>query len=48
LAFKGDRSEALLIDNRADLVAAWMSSGGSAYHYRGDAVFEAEWPRPLD
>jgi phosphoglycolate phosphatase-like HAD superfamily hydrolase len=44
LGFDGDRRDALLIDNRADLVDAWRSSGGSAYCYRDDAGFDAVLP----
>jgi hypothetical protein len=47
LGFDGDRREALLIDNREDLVEAWRSSGGSAYCYRDDATFEAVLPNLL-
>jgi hypothetical protein len=42
LGFKGDRSAALLIDNRLDLTDAWKRAGGSAYHYRGDAAFRSD------
>jgi FMN phosphatase YigB (HAD superfamily) len=44
LAFTGRHSDALLIDNRRDLAEAWQRSGGSAYVYRGDEVFEADLP----
>jgi phosphoglycolate phosphatase-like HAD superfamily hydrolase len=44
LGFDGDRREALLIDNRVDLVEAWRRSGGAAYWYRDDAGFEAVLP----
>lgn len=39
LAFDGDRSEALLIDNRLDLVEAWRAHGGAAYWFQSDARF---------
>jgi phosphoglycolate phosphatase-like HAD superfamily hydrolase len=44
LGFDGDRREALLIDNREDVVEAWRGSGGSAYRYRDDVAFEAVLP----
>jgi hypothetical protein len=44
LGFDGDRREALLIDNRVDLVEAWRRSGGAAYWYRDGADFEAVLP----
>jgi hypothetical protein len=45
LRFDGARADALLIDNRQDLVRAWEDSGGTAYWYRGDDRFEADIPR---
>jgi FMN phosphatase YigB (HAD superfamily) len=42
LGFTGDRSEALLIDNRQDLVEAWRRSGGAGYWYQGDALFASD------
>ena len=39
LGFSGDRSDALLIDNRLDLVEAWRAVGGSAYWFQSDAQF---------
>jgi phosphoglycolate phosphatase-like HAD superfamily hydrolase len=42
LGFDGARRDALLIDNRADLVAAWRAAGGTAYHYTDDATFAAD------
>jgi hypothetical protein len=39
LGYDGPRAAALLIDNRLDLVDAWMSAGGAAYHFRGDEQF---------
>jgi phosphoglycolate phosphatase-like HAD superfamily hydrolase len=47
LGFGGARSEALLIDNRADLVEAWRDRGGAGYWYRGDAQFERDLPALL-
>jgi hypothetical protein len=48
LQFDGPRSDAMLIDNRSDLVDAWVHSGGSGYHYRGDAAFQSNWPSLLE
>jgi hypothetical protein len=42
LGFDGNRSDALLIDNRIDLIEAWRATGGSAYWFRGDAQFGAD------
>jgi hypothetical protein len=39
LGFDGDRSDALLIDNRLDLVEAWRAQGGAAYWFQSDAQF---------
>lgn len=47
LQFAGPRSRALLIDNRRDLVDAWIASGGAGYHYRGDDAFARDWPALL-
>jgi FMN phosphatase YigB (HAD superfamily) len=47
LGFGGGRLDALLIDNRRDLVEGWQRSGGSAYVYRGDEAFEADLPTLL-
>ena len=44
LGFTGPRSEALLIDNRRDLTEAWAREGGAAYHFRGDDLFDVDWP----
>jgi hypothetical protein len=46
--FAGDRSEALLIDNRADLVRAWKESGGAGYWFRTDEEFGRDMPALLD
>lgn len=42
LGFRAERSDALLIDNREDLTAAWRRSGGAAYVYRGDEAFATD------
>lgn len=34
-----DRIECLLVDNRAENVAAWRALGGSAYHFIGEQAF---------
>jgi hypothetical protein len=47
LEFRGDRSEALLIDNRADLVRAWEETGGAGYWFRSDDEFERDFPTLL-
>jgi len=48
LGFMGPRSEALLIDNRRDLTEAWADEGGTSYHFRGDAIFDIDWPGILE
>ena len=48
LGFRGPRSHALLIDDRRDLTEAWSASGGSAYHFRDDDSFDADWLKILD
>ena len=45
LGYDGDRSAALLIDNRADLVEGWRDAGGSGYWFQGDAPFARDVPR---
>lgn len=47
LGYDGPRAAALLIDNRRDLVDAWVSSGGAAYHFRGDEQLATDVPRLL-
>jgi len=47
LGFIGDRSDALLIDNRQDLVEAWRRNGGAGYRYQGDSVLAADVDRLL-
>jgi FMN phosphatase YigB (HAD superfamily) len=39
LEFRGDRSRALLIDNRLDLVDAWRDIGGTGYWFQSDEQF---------
>jgi hypothetical protein len=52
LGLKSDRAAGLLIDNRADNVAAWQALGGAALHFTGEADFCAEfadrWPLPAE
>ncbi len=48
LGFEGPRSEALLIDNRADLVAAWEATGGAGYTFTGDDRFARDRPALFD
>jgi len=47
LGFDGDRCDALLIDNRQDLIGAWRFTGGAGYWYRSDEALEADWPELL-
>jgi len=42
LGFESDRSAALLIDNRQDLVHAWQAAGGAGYWFRGDEQFRRD------
>lgn len=42
LGFRGHRRDALLIDNREDVVQTWETSGGTGYWYRDDASIEAD------
>ena len=42
LGFTGERSQALLIDNRSDLVEAWRACGGQAYWFQGDERFAVD------
>lgn len=44
LGVDGPRSDALLIDNRRDLVGAWRTLGGAGYWFRGDETFRADLP----
>jgi hypothetical protein len=39
IGYDGSRSEALLIDNRRDLVEAWKSEGGTGYWFGDDEQF---------
>jgi FMN phosphatase YigB (HAD superfamily) len=43
LGYLGPRSDALLIDNRADLVEAWREAGGAGYWYRDDDEFASDF-----
>jgi hypothetical protein len=47
LGFYGRRSDALLIDNRFDLVEAWRNVGGAGYWFESDNQFKREVPRLL-
>jgi FMN phosphatase YigB (HAD superfamily) len=47
LGFVGDRSAALLIDDRNDLVHAWQQVGGAGYWFRSDEQFRRDIPRLL-
>jgi phosphoglycolate phosphatase-like HAD superfamily hydrolase len=42
LEFRGDRSSALLIDNRSDLVDAWRDIGGAGYWFQSDEQFSRD------
>ena len=45
LGYDGDRHDVLLIDNRLDLVRAWVWSGGSGYWFRTDEQFGGDLGR---
>ena len=47
LGFDGDRSRALLIDNKLDLIEAWQASGGSGYWFQSDEQFTEDIPSLL-
>lgn len=47
LGFDGPRSDALLIDNRPDLVEAWTSRGGAGYVFQHDEQFRLDLPTLL-
>jgi phosphoglycolate phosphatase-like HAD superfamily hydrolase len=47
LGFTGPRSDALLIDNRRDLVEAWRDVGGSGYWFQSDQQLRADLPSLL-
>lgn len=47
LGFTGPRSDALLIDNRLDLVEAWKDVGGTGYWFQSDQKFRADLPSLL-
>lgn len=44
LGFTGPRSDALLIDNRLDLVEAWKQAGGAGYWFETDEKLRADLP----
>lgn len=44
IGFAGPRSDALLIDNRRDLVEAWKELGGAGYWFQGDQKLRADLP----
>lgn len=47
LGFTGPRSDALLIDNRRDLVEAWRDLGGTGYWFQNDHQLRADLPSLL-
>lgn len=47
LGFSGPRSDALLIDNRLDLVEAWRNVGGTGYWFESDQKLGADLPSLL-
>ena len=47
LGHRGPRSQALLIDNRLDLVGAWQDAGGAGYWFQGDEQFADDVPALL-
>ena len=47
LGFSGERSQALLIDNRIDLVHAWREIGGAGYQFQSDEQFARDAPQLL-
>jgi phosphoglycolate phosphatase-like HAD superfamily hydrolase len=47
LGFTGPRSDALLIDNRLDLVEAWRDVGGTGYWFQSDQKLRADLPSLL-
>ena len=47
LRFDGDRSDALLIDNRLDLIEGWRNVGGAGYWFQSDERFKHDLPRLL-
>jgi hypothetical protein len=44
LGYTGARADALLIDNRRDLVEAWRARGGAGYWFESDVQFRADLP----
>ncbi len=47
LDFDGAPAQALLIDNRLDLVRAWQDLGGAGYWLQSDEHFARDVPRLL-
>ena len=47
LGYDGARSQALLIDNRLDVVEAWRSTGGAGYWFQSDERFAQDLPTLL-
>jgi phosphoglycolate phosphatase-like HAD superfamily hydrolase len=47
LGYSGPRSAALLIDNRRDLVNAWIDTGGAGYLFHSDQQFHTDLPNLL-
>jgi len=43
-----DNKSALLIDNKRSNIDAWISVGGSGYHYAGDEAFAVDVGRGVD
>jgi hypothetical protein len=48
LGFRGNPSEAVLIDNRADLVQGWINAGGSGYWFQSDELFKRDLGQLFD
>jgi phosphoglycolate phosphatase-like HAD superfamily hydrolase len=44
LGYRGARDRALLIDNRGDLVDAWVETGGAGYWFQSDEQFGRDSP----
>jgi hypothetical protein len=47
LGYDGPRAAALLIDNREDLVDAWVATGGAGYRFTTDEQFATDLPHLL-
>jgi phosphoglycolate phosphatase-like HAD superfamily hydrolase len=48
LGFRGDPTEAMLIDNRADLVQGWIDAGGSGYWFQSEELFRRDLAQLLE